>query len=513
MKRTLLSVMIAFATAAGLQAQTIVSTTAELEQALSIATSGTQIWVQAGIYEPTATLIVPEGVKLYGGFTGTETSLLERDWENNPTVLDGQNQFGFVLLKEAAEVNGFTIQNGFAQAPNRNGGGVYAEANTTIENCSIVNNRAALNGGGLFARGDIFIIGSVIKNNTAIYGPSTFGSCLYPTNSEIEPNPPPPEEPVPSCELHTVSGVTRASTAPLTNRQNSGDFSTLSVTAGGDLPLTYQWYKTTNAVATGGSAVGMNSAFYTPTSAIVEQVRYYVVVTNSCGSVTSAVSAVHGVVTSLPSLASGCGTAALTFTLGTPYFKTDRTWRVGNQIWSDVVLAPGCNKITYNGTVTDCRVTGASASPAGRPTTRRTSGYNDGYHGDVFTWCLVQRFQTTLCPSPWRVPSAQDFVTLTNTLAAADPADAVSSSTTVDRLLNQHTTTTTNTIRNDAWGGSFGGLGGTAAIGTQAWYWSLARHETETMSGLGLVFLGGTVYPQYNAYSTQARMLRCVRNP
>ncbi len=64
-----------------------------LQTALFNAVSGDQIWVQAGVHKPGTTVndtfALVNGVAIYGGFTGTETTLDQRDWEANVTVLSG----------------------------------------------------------------------------------------------------------------------------------------------------------------------------------------------------------------------------------------------------------------------------------------------------------------------------------------------------------------------------------------------------------------------------------------
>ncbi|MBU2916011.1 LamG-like jellyroll fold domain-containing protein [Reichenbachiella agariperforans] len=56
--------------------------------------SGDTIWVAQGTYKAdasdrTASFVLQKGVKLFGGFVGTETQLSERNWRANPTILSG----------------------------------------------------------------------------------------------------------------------------------------------------------------------------------------------------------------------------------------------------------------------------------------------------------------------------------------------------------------------------------------------------------------------------------------
>jgi len=66
-----------------------------LRTALTNAVSGDQIWVMEGRHIPTTTgdrsasFQLKDGVAVYGGFDGTETSLDQRDWVSNVTILSG----------------------------------------------------------------------------------------------------------------------------------------------------------------------------------------------------------------------------------------------------------------------------------------------------------------------------------------------------------------------------------------------------------------------------------------
>jgi parallel beta-helix repeat protein/predicted outer membrane repeat protein len=156
----------------------------DLQPALDAAVSGDQIWVAEGTYLPTheftpgnprsVSFQMKNGVAIYGGFTGVETSLSERDWVINLTILscdlsgddgpdftnnaencyhvfyhpDGTN------LDNSAILDGFTISGGNANGifPNNLGGGMlnYASSPTLI-NCTFRNNQSYL-GGGMYNR-------------------------------------------------------------------------------------------------------------------------------------------------------------------------------------------------------------------------------------------------------------------------------------------------------------------------------------------------------------------------
>ena len=66
-----------------------------LQQALAVSQTGDAIWVAAGVYKPTngvnrtVSFNLVDGVQLYGGFTGLETALEQRNPEVNETILSG----------------------------------------------------------------------------------------------------------------------------------------------------------------------------------------------------------------------------------------------------------------------------------------------------------------------------------------------------------------------------------------------------------------------------------------
>lgn len=129
----------------------------DLQAALSAVVSGDEIWVAAGTYTPTdatdrsATFVVQNGVRLYGGFAGTETSLGERDWTTYVTVLSGEigtpnledNSYRVVYSQSTGpttEIDGFTVTRGYAD---REGAGIWLEqASPVLSNLTITDNHA-----------------------------------------------------------------------------------------------------------------------------------------------------------------------------------------------------------------------------------------------------------------------------------------------------------------------------------------------------------------------------------
>ena len=139
-----------------------------LQDALSAAAAGDEIWVAEGVYQPdrgggrmagdwSASFSLKNGVGLYGGFAGHEVSREERGPAGRSTVLSGaidsnvSNRSLHVVtardLNASAVLEGFVIRNGrairFDEAGK--GGGLYAVfASPTITNCVFERNIAIL---------------------------------------------------------------------------------------------------------------------------------------------------------------------------------------------------------------------------------------------------------------------------------------------------------------------------------------------------------------------------------
>jgi Right handed beta helix region len=151
-----------------------------LRQAIQAAQSGDEVWAAMGTYKPTAgaSRFLPfrpkNGVGIYGGFLGNETSRDQRDYETNETILTGDlmgNDSGLAGLNDnsynvvnaggtnvTARLDGFTITGGNANhASNftsQVGAGVIflSGSSPTIANCRFIGNRTVFGGGAMYFR-------------------------------------------------------------------------------------------------------------------------------------------------------------------------------------------------------------------------------------------------------------------------------------------------------------------------------------------------------------------------
>ena len=176
-----------------------------LQYALSLAQSGDEIWVKKGIHYPgpasdrTATFALKNGVALYGGFAGTESSRDARNWQANPTVLSGDidrnditdangvvmttthivgnNAYHVVTAENVdstAVLDGFLVTAGKADGsyPYSYGGGMYAYSSTlTLRNLIFRGNSASGSGGGMYHyKGSPTLTNVTFSGNSADYG-------------------------------------------------------------------------------------------------------------------------------------------------------------------------------------------------------------------------------------------------------------------------------------------------------------------------------------------------------
>lgn len=193
-----------------------------------------EVWVAAGTYVPNVQIIsnstysasfrMRDGISVYGGFEGTETSRRERakgtmPWMfTNRTVLQGSyytpsatewnessHKWGvnsdsrhvvfFAPLPSEGKtsfdnittLNGVTIQGGYAQGGTGatdfltdRGAGVYMVANAYLNECIVTENLSTGNGGGVYLHGGR-VINSLVYNNSS----DSDGGGIYVENAGI----------------------------------------------------------------------------------------------------------------------------------------------------------------------------------------------------------------------------------------------------------------------------------------------------------------------------------------
>jgi predicted outer membrane repeat protein len=171
-----------------------------LQDAIGSADFNSQIWVAAGTYKPSQSdrkisFQLKNGVAIYGGFTGDETKLAQRDWQKNSTILSGeignlsnQNDNSYHVVDASNTTNstvldGFTITSGNANHSSYNsGGGIYSKQSQAIFANLIVQQNYALDGGGLYSSDSL---NQLYKVNFFDNQANQNGGAIYTNNSHL----------------------------------------------------------------------------------------------------------------------------------------------------------------------------------------------------------------------------------------------------------------------------------------------------------------------------------------
>lgn len=150
-----------------------------LQQGIDAASDSDEVWIAGGTYRPNMAIpnfTMKEGVSVYGGFGGSETSLNQRDWTNNPTIIAAKtgilaNVITFPPgITTRTRLDGFTIRDGHLDHHLSAGGGILcADSSPVIANNVILLNQAP-KGGGIYCSNSF----AVITNNMIVSNRANF---------------------------------------------------------------------------------------------------------------------------------------------------------------------------------------------------------------------------------------------------------------------------------------------------------------------------------------------------
>ncbi len=151
-----------------------------IQSAVDAAAAGDEVWVAAGTYTGTGDQVVnlKEGITLYGGFAGTETTRDGRGVDPAATVIFGDYTRRCITANETNVVDGLTLQYGHAFE----GAGI---SNGTAHNCVFTGNWSGSDGGGM-SNGtayDCVFTGNSAYSNGGGMSNGTAYNCVFNTNS------------------------------------------------------------------------------------------------------------------------------------------------------------------------------------------------------------------------------------------------------------------------------------------------------------------------------------------
>ena len=196
----------------------------DVQAAINIAVTGDNVWVKAGTYLPTMdpsgnaspidprdkTIYLKSGVKLYGSFVGTETTLSQRTGSviiANPSTLSGDigtsgnntdNCYHVVLSVSDVSttvLDGFIVSGAYSLPtdigtitveakiiPKNVGGGLYTNiSSVTVSSCGFNSNVAGLSGGAMYnSSGNPTLFNCIFITNV-----STNGGAISNVNSAV----------------------------------------------------------------------------------------------------------------------------------------------------------------------------------------------------------------------------------------------------------------------------------------------------------------------------------------
>jgi hypothetical protein len=168
------------------------------------------------------------------------------------------------------------------------------------------------------------------------------------------------------------------------------------------------------------------------------------------------------------------------------YAASTKTWTVKSQIWSDVINVPECDHDAFTNSNTDpyCR-------------SYTTNGKKYYY----YNWPYVDKNQNTLCPSPWRVPTVDDFIALDKAFGGSgENRSGVALSWITEHYI-------------DEWGGVWAGWASGSSVGSvtnSGQYYTVTTRNGSQASHMEYYSSGKVTMDYWNSFSA-GHLVKCVR--
>jgi predicted outer membrane repeat protein len=181
----------------------------DLQAALEQSIAGDQLWIAAGTYKPngptpdSSHFVVDKAIELYGGFSGTEGALEERDWETYLTILsgdiNGDDVTGDFLTKREDNAHHIVMVQTLSGIPLIDG--FILEGGTTrLDDLPpLGSDRSPWEGGAMFVTSELTLINCTFRDNNGYRGAALDASfpdstihnliienCLFVSNSSVQ---------------------------------------------------------------------------------------------------------------------------------------------------------------------------------------------------------------------------------------------------------------------------------------------------------------------------------------
>ena len=124
-----------------------------LQEAIDCTAEGGQVWVAQGVYAP---ITLKSGVRVMGGFAGSETAASQSDSQAHSTIIDAQRQGRAVLSvnnDSSTELRGFVIRNGTDLNWEGGGGMRVLDSSVMVVDCEFHENCTVFGGGAVVTDG------------------------------------------------------------------------------------------------------------------------------------------------------------------------------------------------------------------------------------------------------------------------------------------------------------------------------------------------------------------------